>query len=1049
MSKENEQRTTNNEQRFLKLSGLEPLIVTPETNFINVGERTNVAGSKKFLRLVKEEKFEEALAVAREQVENGAQVIDINMDDGLIDGKQAMVKFLNLVISEPDISRVPIMIDSSKWEIIEAGLQVVQGKCVVNSISLKEGEEQFIHHAKLIKRYGAAVIVMAFDEVGQADNYDRRIEIAKRSYDVLVNKVNFAPEDIIFDLNIFPVATGMDEHKLNAVDFIEATRWVRENLPHASVSGGVSNVSFSFRGNNPVREAMHSVFLYHAIKAGMNMGIVNPSMLEVYDDIPKDLLEYVEDVILNRRDDATERLLDFAESVVGKTKESKIDLSWREEPLQERITRALVKGIDQYIIEDVEEARLAANKPIEVIEGNLMTGMNVVGDLFGSGKMFLPQVVKSARVMKKAVAYLLPYIEEEKFKAAPQPPKGEQHWKTANPVMYKLLKEHASRMRNQPTTAEKMLWNALSNKNLGGFKFRRQHIIGSYIADFICLKQNLIVEVDGSIHQLPENKDSDEERTAWLEAEGYTVIRFTNDEVLGKLDHVLEKIHEQLVAPPLGAGGAPGKILMATVKGDVHDIGKNIVGVVLACNNYEIVDLGVMVPPEKIIAAAIEHNVDIIGLSGLITPSLDEMVHLAKEMERKDFSIPLLIGGATTSKAHTAVKIDPQYKEAVVHVNDASRAVTVVGDLLQKETATSYKKSIKDDYDVFREKFLNRSSSKTYKPISAARRNKFKIDWKTSEIVKPNKLGIQIIEDLDLNVLVPYIDWTPFFRSWELHGKYPAILTDEVVGEQATDLFADAQEMLNKIISEKKLKAKGVFGLFPANSINDDDILVNTSSSLEGNTGSLSGAETDGNYTFRTLRQQLERREGVADYALADFIAPKESGKQDYMGCFCVSTGFGTAEMAAQYEKDLDDYNSIMVKALADRLAEAFAEYLHKEVRTAHWGYAANENLSNEDLIKESYKGIRPAPGYPACPDHLEKLTIWDVLKVKETIGVELTDSLAMWPAASVSGYYFGNPEARYFGLGKIKLDQVKDFAERKGISFEEAEKWLAPNIVD
>ncbi|SEB46073.1 methionine synthase (B12-dependent) [Maribacter dokdonensis] len=913
-STDNGQPTT----KYLKLSGLEPLIVTPETNFINVGERTNVAGSKKFLRLVKEEKFEEALAVAREQVENGAQVIDINMDDGLIDGKQAMVKFLNLVISEPDISRVPIMIDSSKWEIIEAGLQVVQGKCVVNSISLKEGEEQFIHHAKLIKRYGAAVIVMAFDEVGQADNYDRRIEIAKRSYDVLVNKVNFAPEDIIFDLNIFPVATGMDEHKLNAVDFIEATRWVRENLPHASVSGGVSNVSFSFRGNNPVREAMHSVFLYHAIKAGMNMGIVNPSMLEVYDDIPKDLLEYVEDVILNRRDDATERLLDFAESVVGKTKESKIDLSWREEPLQDRITRALVKGIDQYIVEDVEEARVAANKPIEVIEGNLMTGMNVVGDLFGSGKMFLPQVVKSARVMKKAVAYLLPYIEEEKL---------------LNPV------------------------------------------------------------TDGS--------------------------------------------------------GAPGKILMATVKGDVHDIGKNIVGVVLACNNYEIVDLGVMVPPEKIIAAAIEHNVDIIGLSGLITPSLDEMVHLAKEMQRKDFKIPLLIGGATTSKAHTAVKIDPQYKEAVVHVNDASRAVTVVGDLLQKETATSYKKSIKDDYDVFREKFLNRSSSKTYKPISAARRNKFKIDWKTSEIVKPNKLGIQVIEDLDLNVLVPYIDWTPFFRSWELHGKYPAILTDKVVGEQATDLFADAQEMLNKIISEKKLKAKGVFGLFPANSINDDDILVDTSSSLEGNTGSLSGAKTDGNYTFRTLRQQLERREGVADYALADFIAPKESGKQDYMGCFCVSTGFGTAEMAAQYEKDLDDYNSIMVKALADRLAEAFAEYLHKEVRTAHWGYAANEDLSNEDLIKESYKGIRPAPGYPACPDHLEKLTIWDVLKVKETIGVELTDSLAMWPAASVSGYYFGNPEARYFGLGKIKLDQVKDFAERKGISFEEAEKWLAPNIVD
>jgi len=909
MSTKYEQRTRNNEQRFLKLSGLEPLIVTPETNFINVGERTNVAGSKMFLRLIKEEKFEEALVVAREQVENGAQVIDINMDDGLIDGKEAMVKFLNLVIAEPDISRVPIMIDSSKWEIIEAGLQVVQGKCVVNSISLKEGEEQFIHHAKLIKRYGAAVIVMAFDEVGQADNYDRRIEIAKRSYDVLVDKVGFAPEDIIFDLNIFPVATGMDEHKLNALDFIKATKWVRENLPHASVSGGVSNVSFSFRGNNPVREAMHSVFLYHAIKAGMNMGIVNPSMLEVYDDIPKELLDRVEDVILNRRDDATERLLDFAESVVGKTKESKIDLSWREEPLQNRITRALVKGIDQYIIEDIEEARQVADKPIEVIEGNLMTGMNVVGDLFGSGKMFLPQVVKSARVMKKAVAYLLPYIEEEK-----------------------------------------------------------------------------------------------------------------------------------LLNPQEGDSNSAGKILMATVKGDVHDIGKNIVGVVLACNNYEIVDLGVMVPPEKIIAAAIEHNVDIIGLSGLITPSLDEMVHMAKEMERKNFKLPLLIGGATTSKAHTAVKIDTKYSEAVVHVNDASRAVTVVGDLLKKETSANYKKKIKEDYDVFRGKFLNRSSSKTYKTIAAARRNKFKIDWTTSEIVEPNTLGIQVIEDLDLNLLVPYIDWTPFFRSWELHGKYPAILTDDVVGEQATELFADAQEMLKQIISKKQLKAKGIFGLFPANTINEDDIKV-TLSQVE--------SQVDKEFIFRTLRQQLQKREGVADYALADFIAPKESGKQDYIGCFCVSTGFGTAELADQYIKDLDDYNSILVKSLADRLAEAFAEYLHKEVRIKHWGYAANEELSNEDLIHESYKGIRPAPGYPACPDHLEKLTIWDILKVKESIGVELTDSLAMWPAASVSGYYFGNPEARYFGLGKIKEDQVKNFAERKGIPFEEAEKWLSPNIAD
>ncbi len=902
--------------KYLKLSGLEPLVVTPETNFVNVGERTNVAGSKKFLRLIKEEKFEEALEVARDQVEGGAQIIDINMDDGLIDGKEAMVKFLNLVIAEPDISRVPIMIDSSKWEIIEAGLQVVQGKCVVNSISLKEGEAEFIHHAKLVKRYGAAVIVMAFDEVGQADNYDRRIEIAKRSYNVLVNKVGFAPEDIIFDLNIFPVATGMDEHKMNALDFIRATKWVRENLPHCSVSGGVSNVSFSFRGNNPVREAMHSVFLYHAIKAGMNMGIVNPTMLEIYDDIPKDLLAHVEDVMLNLRDDATERLLDFAESVVGKTKENKKDLSWREEPLQSRITRALVKGIDQYIVEDVEEARQAAEKPIEVIEVNLMTGMNVVGDLFGSGKMFLPQVVKSARVMKKAVAYLLPYIEEEK-----------------------------------------------------------------------------------------------------------------------------------LLNPQEGDTDGVGKILMATVKGDVHDIGKNIVSVVLACNNYEIVDLGVMVPPEKIIDEAIKHNVDIIGLSGLITPSLDEMVHLAKEMERKNFKVPLLIGGATTSKAHTAVKIDPQYSQAVVHVNDASRAVTVVGDLLQKETSDGYKKAIKQDYDVFRDKFLKRSVKKEYKSIEKARENKFKVDWDTSEIVKPNKLGIQVIEDMNLEKLVPFIDWTPFFRSWELHGKYPDILTDNVVGEQATDLFADAQKMLTEIVTKKKLKAKAVFGLFPANTIDSDDIMLSISETSGERFVTKKGESKT--YTFRTLRQQLQRREGVPDYALADFIAPKESGKQDYMGCFCVSTGFGTAELATQYEKDLDDYSSIMIKALADRLAEAFAEYLHKEVRTEHWGYAWSEELANEELINEKYKGIRPAPGYPACPDHLEKLTIWEILKVEENIGVTLTESLAMWPAASVSGYYFGNPEARYFGLGKIKGDQVEDFANRKQIELEKAKKWLAPNIAE
>ena len=899
MSLPNEQHKTNNDQRFLRLSGLEPLVITPESNFINVGERTNVAGSKRFLRLIKEEKFEEALDVARHQVEGGAQIIDINMDDGLIDGKAAMVKYLNLIIAEPDIARVPIMIDSSKWEIIEAGLQVVQGKCVVNSISLKEGEAEFIHHAKLIKRYGAALIVMAFDEVGQADTYQRRIEIAERSYRILVDKVKFAPEDIIFDLNIFPVATGMEEHRKNAIDFIEATRWVRQNLPYCSVSGGVSNVSFSFRGNNPVREAMHSVFLYHAIKAGMNIGIVNPTMLEVYDDIPKDLLEHVEDVILDRRDDATERLLEFAETFQGKTKESTVDLSWREEPLQDRITRALVKGIDQFIIEDVEEARQQAAKPLHVIEGNLMTGMNVVGDLFGSGKMFLPQVVKSARVMKKAVAYLTPYIEASKDKST----------------------------------------------------------------------------------------------------------------------------------------GANGKVLMATVKGDVHDIGKNIVSVVLACNNYEIVDLGVMVPPEVIINRAIEEQVDVIGLSGLITPSLDEMVFLAKEMERQNFNVPLLIGGATTSKAHTAVKIDPVYKHAVVHVNDASRAVTVVGDLLQKESSDTYKKSVKLDYESFREKFLNRSKHKEYLTLEQARANKLKIDFKPEDIVEPKVLGTTVLEDFDLRELVDFIDWTPFFRSWDLHGIYPDILEDKVVGAQAKELFSDAQKMLVEILEQELLKGKATFGLFPANQINDDDIELG-----------LPGNETT---VFRTLRQQTKKRDGVPNIALADFIAPKESGLQDYIGCFCVSAGFGTKELAEKYEAAHDDYSSIMVKALADRLAEAFAEYLHKEVRTKYWGYAKAENLDNTELIKENYRGIRPAPGYPACPDHLEKLTIWELMQVKETIGVELTDSLAMWPAASVSGYYFAHPKAKYFGLGKIKEDQVHDFANRKGIEKEVAERWLAPNIAE
>ncbi len=857
-SRTNQDHQVNHQQRYLRLSGLEPLVITPDTNFVNVGERTNVAGSKKFLRLVKEAKFEEALEVARHQVEGGAQIIDVNMDDGLIDGKEAMVKFLNLIVAEPDIARVPIMIDSSKWEIIEAGLQVVQGKCVVNSISLKEGKTEFVRQAKLIKRYGAAVIVMAFDEVGQADNLERRKEIAERSYRILVDEVKFPPEDIIFDLNIFPVATGMDEHRLNAVDFIEGTRWVRKNLPYCSVSGGVSNVSFSFRGNNAVREAMHSAFLFHAIQAGMNMGIVNPALLEVYDDIPKDLLEHVEDVLLNRREDATERLLEFAETVVGKSKESKVDLSWREEPLQNRITRALVKGIDQFIVEDVEEARLQASKPLEVIEGNLMTGMNVVGDLFGSGKMFLPQVVKSARVMKKAVAHLTPFIEAFK--------------------------------------------DSTSN--------------------------------------------------------------------------------------------AAGKILMATVKGDVHDIGKNIVSVVLACNNYEIVDLGVMVPPEIIIQRAKEEDVDIIGLSGLITPSLDEMVFLAKEMERQEFKVPLLIGGATTSKAHTAVKIDPVYSHSVVHVNDASRAVTVVGDLLQKETSQTYKKSIKLDYESFRERFLNRRKEKEFITLEEARKNKFQIDWKPSEIKKPEELGIQVLDDFDLEKLREFIDWTPFFRSWDLHGRYPGILNDNVVGEQATELFKDAQLMLKKVLDEKLLRGKAVFGLFPANQIDDDDISISPSKVQDRSNG----------YIFRTLRQQTKKREGRANIALADFVAPKETGIQDYVGCFCVSAGFGTKELAQGFEKDHDDYSSIMIKALADRLAEAFAEYLHREVRLKYWGYAKAENLSNEDLINEKYLGIRPAPGYPACPDHLEKLTIWELLGVEEKIGVKLTESLAMWPAASVSG---------------------------------------------
>ena len=886
-------------EKYLKLSGLEPLVVKPDTNFVNVGERTNVTGSRKFLRLIEEDNFTAALEVAREQVIGGAQIIDVNMDEGMIDGVEAMTRFLNLLQAEPDIARVPIMIDSSKWEIIEAGLKVVQGKCVVNSISLKEGEEVFIQQAKTIKRYGAAVIIMAFDEAGQADTLDRRIEICKRSYDLLVGQAGFSPEDIIFDPNIFPVATGMEEHRTNALDFFKATKWIRENLPHVNVSGGVSNVSFSFRGNNQVREAMHSAFLYHAIQHGMTMGIVNPTMLEIYSDIPKELLTRIEDVLLNRRDDATERLLNYSEQVKGNRRvKIKDDLSWRKEDLQGRITHALVRGIDTHLDEDVEEARQQVDRPIQVIEDFLMNGMNVVGDLFGSGKMFLPQVVKSARVMKKAVAYLLPYIEEE--------------------------------------------------------------------------------------------KDSKQETA--------------------------------------------GKILLATVKGDVHDIGKNIVGVVLGCNNYEIIDLGVMVPPEKIIETAIEKQVDIIGLSGLITPSLDEMVYVAQELERTKRSVPLLIGGATTSRAHTAVKIDPVYNHTVVHVSDASRAVTVVSQLLQNDKGTDYHQSIKEDYASFRKNFQKRKNSKIYTPLLDAREQKFHVDWDANPPVKPKQLGVQVIDQQKLSVLVDYIDWSPFFRSWDLHGKYPEILNDDVVGEQAKSLFQDAQLLLQQIIDGNWLTAKAVFGLFPANSNLADEIEIYADENRKAAV-----------HKFISLRQQGKKAKDKPYFALADFVAPK--GIDDYVGCFCVTAGFGSDALAKRFEENNDMYNNIMVKALADRLAEAFAEYLHKKVRMEHWGYQPDEQFSNEALIQEKYCGIRPAPGYPACPDHLEKHTIWDILDVSNAIGVTLTESLAMWPAASVSGYYFAHPEARYFGLGKIEKDQLIDYSQRRNIGYDEAEKWLRPNL--
>ncbi|HAS6207886.1 methionine synthase [Vibrio vulnificus] len=883
-----------------RLSGLEALTIAKDTLFVNVGERTNVTGSARFKRLIKEELYDEALDVAREQVENGAQIIDINMDEGMLDAEACMVRFLNLCASEPEISKVPIMVDSSKWEVIEAGLKCIQGKGIVNSISLKEGKEKFVEQAKLIRRYGAAVIVMAFDEVGQADTRERKLEICTKAYRILVDEVGFPPEDVIFDPNIFAVATGIDEHNNYAVDFIEAVADIKRDLPHAMISGGVSNVSFSFRGNNYVREAIHAVFLYHCFKNGMDMGIVNAGQLEIYDNVPEKLREAVEDVVLNRRDDATERLLEIAEeyreNAVGKQEDASA-LEWRTWSVEKRLEHALVKGITEFIVEDTEEARLNASKPLEVIEGPLMDGMNVVGDLFGEGKMFLPQVVKSARVMKQAVAHLEPFINASKQ-----------------------------------------------------------------------------------------------------------------------------------------AGSSNGKILLATVKGDVHDIGKNIVGVVLQCNNYEIIDLGVMVPCEQILKVAKEQQVDIIGLSGLITPSLDEMVHVAKEMERLGFDLPLLIGGATTSKAHTAVKIEQNYSHPVVYVNNASRAVGVCTSLLSDELRPAFVERLQADYELVRDQH-NRKKPRT-KPVTleAARANKVAIDWQSYTPPAPSQPGVHVFDDFDVATLRQYIDWTPFFLTWSLVGKYPTIFEHEEVGEEAKRLFEDANEWLDRIEQEGLLKARGMCGLFPAASVGDD-IEVYTDES-----------RTQVVKVLHNLRQQTEKPKG-ANYCLSDYVAPKESGKKDWIGAFAVTGGVNERELADQFKAQGDDYNAIMIQAVADRLAEAFAEYLHERVRKEIWGYAADENLSNEELIREKYQGIRPAPGYPACPEHTEKGPLWELLNVEETIGMSLTSSYAMWPGASVSGWYFSHPDSRYFAIAQIQQDQVESYAKRKGWDLLEAEKWLGPNI--
>ncbi len=1089
-------------EKIQRLSGLEPFNVTENIKFVNVGERCNVTGSKKFARLIREGDYDAALAVAREQVENGAQVVDINLDEGMIDGVVAMNRFCNLLMAEPDIARVPFMIDSSKWEVIESGLKCVQGKCIVNSISLKEGEEKFIESAQKVKRYGAAVVVMAFDEQGQADNYERRIEICERAYWILVNQVGFKPEDIIFDPNILTVGTGIEEHNNYAVDFINATRWIKTHLPYAKVSGGVSNVSFSFRGNEPIREAIHTVFLYHAIKSGMDMGIVNAGQLGVYDDLPKDLLEHCEDLILNRRSDAAERMVTFAETFKSKGKEQVIDNAWRDQPVGKRLEHALIKGITEFIDQDTEEARAAADRPLHVIEGPLMDGMNVVGDLFGEGKMFLPQVVKSARVMKKAVAYLLPFIEAEKNspptprggvdKQSTIPPPGARglYRETADPILYGLLKDFSKRMRNQPTEAESLLWNGLSGKELEGYKFRRQHIIGQYIADFVCLSENLIIEVDGLIHQLPENKESDEQRTAWLNEKGFRVLRVTNDEVLRNYEKTLDKILVELKispSPPTPRGGAEGRnspsggkgasILLATVKGDVHDIGKNIVGVVLGCNNYEIIDMGVMVPTDKILAAAKEHNVDIIGLSGLITPSLDEMVGVAKEMQRQGFTMPLLIGGATTSRIHTAVKIDPHYSGPVIHVLDASRAVPVAGKLTQtKETYAQALLDIKAEYAKMREDHAKRTKAKDYIDIEAARNNKTNIDWAQYQATKPQWLGNKYFYDYSLEEIAKYIDWTPFFQTWQLSGKYPKIFEDAVVGDEAKKLYKDAKAMLDGVIKNKLLTANAVVGFYPANSDGDDIVLhdfeefevsfagqgqqkrteyrvINDELRMMNDTGEHS--ITQSSTILHHLRQQNQKAQNLANLCLSDFVAPQppkggftvsSSGGQraDYLGAFAVTTGLGIETLLEKYEADHDDYSSIMLKAIADRLAEAFTELLHERVRKEFWGYAKDENLSNEDLISEKYHGIRPAPGYPACPDHTEKAILWDLLDADRT-GITITESFAMYPASSVSGFYFAHPEAKYFTIGKIQKDQVIDYAARKGMDIETAEKWLSP----